>query len=193
MAITYPSGLYVGQLFFESYNDGHGWSEKYWIGAADLAAAETALNEIAEARVGLLADTSSITYQRVSDPAISGDSFVKSEPIEGEVETTEGTDDQCHANVAVVLRCQTATGKHSTRYLHGIVESWVDGDLFQPPPMGGQMAAYATAVKDNAKHVRLPPGGDGLATMEAIDEVVSIRVSTRRTGRPFGQSRGRSL
>jgi hypothetical protein len=192
--ITYPSELFVGQLFFKDSFTGLGWSEKYWLNASGYDSAMTKLTAIRTARVALFSTQVSVIYSRVSNPSVKGDAKI----VGGTIESVPGTltaTDQSHPSLCLLIRQEDAVGKHANRYLHAVPEEIQTAGVYDPDSLAGWAAkieAYDTAVTSNSVLLHVPRGDVVTATSSAIESMITIRVSNKKVGRPFDLVRARS-
>lgn len=185
--------IYKGNIFLRQQDSG--WSETYWITAADSAAALVKAVAIKNARRGILPVSSWVQGIRVSNIAIRGDSRLATDVTYpqagawGDVDT-----DVAIPNLAIeVIKVNTDLYRSFT-YLHSIDEAQVTNGVFTPTtPFGVAYAVWTGAVRDNAVlYVRDKTNPTSFITV-AIDNIVYRRVRSHKTGRPFGLPVGRRV
>lgn len=195
---------YFVQLFFHD-SQGNGWSEHWWWHADtyDAALADWnpgALGNLFDLRVKLFTPTVQCTYVRVSDATIKRDTVVlgvNTPQSQGTYVPTADTD-MLPSDDALLLRLQgkiTVEGNERPVFtlhpLRPIPEDCSDNGEYSPTPgFTTALDGFITALKTKGRIVVKSP--DGVASTD-IDSIEKMHMSQRKVGRPFGQSRGRSL
>lgn len=196
MPYTYPSGIFLGQFFYRSVPFNAGWSEKWWVAASTAEAAKDKLVLIRDARLGILSTETDMEYTRISKPDVRGDAFVNMvTPLTGNYPDAIPDDDSApvHPSTALITRFETSEGKHSTHYIRGLTDDLFTLDGFTPPAGWNTLwDAFVDAVTLNAVMLVRSDGDPNVLEQKSIARVVQVRTTSRKVGRPFGLSRGRS-
>jgi hypothetical protein len=180
-----------GQMFFDA--DGQGWSEGLYLLASDVPTAITAMGTIITGRLAFLGTTYNMVYARVSSLELQRDSYlVPGVPAPGVV--ASGTVNRVADCFLVRGQHPSPPGGHSNLYFHGVPDaSIVNGSYF---PSGN--AAYDSGI---AAYLVTLQSLTGWAPKHRLQsKVTSITawlslqlrdITSRKVGRPFGQSVGR--
>jgi hypothetical protein len=188
---------WIGSVFYQSW-EGQGFSEVYYVNGANAGAALTNLGTIISNRKALFTKANFVKFYRVSDGTIRGDTTVQPLPS-GTLGTyggdaPPGTGD---TNQALKLRVQCADSRFFMRYLHLIpLDNIVASGLVFTTEWNTAWTAYVNGLKSLTVGMFAPnrsgdPGGQ--AVQKTVTDVISFGLTTRRTGRPFGSPRGRSV
>jgi hypothetical protein len=187
------------QLFFKD-EDGSGWSETWWWNGATYADTLAAwqfdtLGSILDARLALMTNKTQCTYVRVSDSTEKRDTLVKGytgDDAKGTYTPTAG--DSLPADDGLLIRLQgMEDGKpvFALKTLRALPEECVTDGKFTPTTAWGTAYdTFRTAFISQGRIVLKK--GSGVVSV-TIDDVVQLHMSQRKTGRPFGLSRGRSM
>lgn len=181
-------------VIFQSAGDA-GWSNVYYISAADHAGAMSLLQDLNNKQLALQGATVFSLKLRVSDVTIKGDGYLTNpETLNGSLDMT-GTQ-LAPLDKAVHFRFGTADRLHRVHhYIHGVrisdIATGPDGRTITTPAYSilAAVAAYVTAVEGDSVNWQkrsLPP-----VTAPLANGGIQQELSTRRVGRPFGQFRGR--
>lgn len=189
------AGPYRGQILLQTADAG--WSETHYLPGASLGSAQTALQSIATARMGMCRPTVTCFGLRVVDVTT---------PRLGSIFNSTTTTGTYTADVvptvdpaiAIMIRLASADGlTRSRHYCRGIPQSWlIDGDPLSLIAFAGAFAtavnAYTAAVIANANlGVKTAPH---TYTLKAIQTAaMAANPLIRRAGRPFALRRGRRL
>lgn len=181
--------------------DGKGFSESYWLQAADYANAETIVAPLLTARLGMLLSSVHQVYAEVSnvdsvrDSRVVGSTGPTSNP--GTYTPAAGTV-PLPTEVALLVSFEADPSHKNRKFIHGMTTADVDGNRFIPSAgFTTAFQAYQLALVTNAFQVRsrfgpnpTPPPAS-LYLYHTIVLTSPIRVTTRKIGRPFGLSVGR--
>lgn len=197
MSITIAAPPFQATLFFKT-KDGAGFSESYWINKASY---QEALDEIVadgkliDLRTKLFTDSHVVDYVKVSDTTKKRDTLIadtSTTNFPGQYNPTAG--DTAPDDDALMVRWQGMFGGvpyFALRELRLIPEEVVtDGEFVGIAAWNTAFTNFATYLKSASCVMVVKVGG--VATSGAITDVVRIRMSQRKVGRPFGQSVGRS-
>jgi hypothetical protein len=186
-----------GIIFFAQGQQG--WSEVYPLAATTYATAETAINDLVNARLDMLPVADSILGWRISDIDVKGDSKVELIEQQGSYDAA-GTPpaEPDVATTVIKIRADTADHLHrGVRYLHGIPDRVVLGGVYNPDAafstaMTAYLALLVTSVDIKSRQIVAPgPPPVIVYTFHAIGECVVDGVWSRKVGRPFGLHRGK--
>ncbi len=172
-----------------------GWSEVFYISAADSPSAIATLQTINTALLKTQCDAVFTDQLRVSDVEVKGDGFLAN-PTNSQGSLAIGAGTLADINLAARYRLITLDGKHRVNhFVHGLRAQDVTGG---PDGMTENTAAYAaladviafqTVLKNNTVNWQkrtIPPVTAGFNSCELLRPM-----SIRRVGRPFGLPRGR--
>lgn len=188
------------QLFFQD-KDGGGWSEFWWWHGTSYqdtldSWTSTVLGNMLDLRLAMVCPSISCTYTRVSDSTVKRDTLVKAYTLDqgkGTYEPTAGTDSM-PGEVAVLLRLQGVIADapvFTLKPLRGIPEDCVLDGVYNPT------LAFSSALNDFISSFtgqgRIVLKTGDTVTETAVDSIVAMHMSRRKTGRPFGLSRGRLM
>lgn len=186
---------WIGNVFFEHFT-GQGFSEVYYLTATTDTAAVTAIAQIATLRLAMMPDKNRALFWRISNGKIRGDTLVRT--ATGGVDGTYGitTTETMPSNVSLKTRVQCEDRRWSMRYFHCLPEDCVTDGIWTPTTaMNTAFSALRTFLMENCTGVFAPREGEpvDVAIIKAIIDLIPLSVNTRRTGRPFGLPRGRSV
>lgn len=182
-------------VIFQSAGDA-GWTNVFYINAANIGAAMTSLQVINSAMLGVQATTVFTLNLRVSDVDIKGDGLDASPTTQHGTLVITAPDTLAPLNLAMRFLSTTADNLHRlNHYFHGMRQSDIvtnpDGrtDLAGPYVGLGAMETFRQAVQTNTVNwqKRSHPAVTAPISLTTIEDLMSIR----RVGRPFGQFRGR--
>lgn len=172
-----------------------GWSEVFYLSAADVLSAMSLLQQLNTALLKTQCDAVFTDGLRVSDVQVKGDGFVAA-PINNSGSLAIGAGSLADVNLAARYRLDTADNLHRVNhYVHGLRQVDVSGG---PDGRTETTAVYATladviafqtVLKNNTVNWQkrsIPPVTAGFSNCELIRPL-----SIRRVGRPFGLPRGR--
>ncbi len=181
---TYQATLFLGD------NDGtFGYSEPYYLTAATPAAAKTAMDALIGERIKVLVDIHSVFAGRVSDVAILNDSLLSAvTPLEGLIASTIATAVQPWT--ALNARCEAGAAARGRHFWHGILENTFQ-DNRHYDPANPNAAAWTAWVVFVAANTLLRHMVAAVPTYSAITDVIPIRETSKKVGRPFELLRGR--
>lgn len=177
-----------------------GWSENYFISAANHAAAITALQPIVTARMGLSRSDVKVKILRVSDVAIKGDSFLAN-PTTAAGTYAEAGGESISPDVALQVNFFSADHTAWTHiYVRGLSNDYLNTlegfSVLAVPPAAftAALTAYQNAVKAGASLYTKKPNPPGDKHAVGIDSF-GFRSSCpiRKAGRPFRLRRGRRV
>lgn len=207
------SAYYVGVMHIRGKN--HGWCEKYNLGAlSGYPGAIIDFNFLVQARRMILANTFEICWARVShlDTARERKAVVTSPTLPLNLDTEAGPPiaiGECNdVKSCIHLALETDTGKWANRFLRGVRDEWVLGNLCTVTPsvpgavVIGDLVAGKTAAVALGSFIRCVLGYDRYRFKDGSNPTTydsltwtswAIRgITARDTGRPFGCGRGRA-
>jgi hypothetical protein len=173
----------------------YGWSEIYYVSAADDSAARAAANILVPLRVAILGDNYFLDDLRISQEGVRGDATATTGlPTPGLLDATMFAT----VDPASCLLIRTGVADHKSRghkFLHGVLERMFRANQRYDPANADDMAvqAYCSALGAAPfclKSKRLEVAGAPYLTLTGASP---IRKVTHRIGRPFGAYRGRRL
>ena len=192
----------LGQMFFKVEN--YGWSENYWLTKPDLDSARIDLEALVTTRLATLylQGKPRLVYARVSQTAVKGDAQALGfMPRLGTFQVAApdvDSDPPNDYNGCIMVRFETALGKHSNMYFHGVPdfrvteESWAfnaqvgDWKTAMLAHINSMQTLCAIRVKTSPP-ATVPPVYD----YQAIARVVPRAYTHKKLGRPFDLHRGR--
>jgi len=172
-----------------------GWSESYYLKGTTKTAALAQAATLVTARKAMLHESITLDYAMVSDIGVNRDSYIAiSSPQEGDSTVTTWSPNRLQD--AILLRQQTATGKVSNRYIHGVPDGVIINQRYDPTALAGAwdtvLNAYITALKDNTAYLsKTGPSGSETFTLSDWDQVVQRGATEHKVGRPFELHPGR--
>lgn len=189
----------VGRLHFNcTQTPLAGWSETYFFEEPSYSAAETSLNALNSARLGLLSSDCYLAGSLISDTDVKGDSYPT-----GLVVPTPGswaaaaTDPTGNLGLAYRVKFYAGSLKRGTRFIHGIPKSQIAAGGFQSftAPFLTALNNYLLLVETSSnlgsriKGAVAPP----FYSLSPYSGYQSYGLEKRNIGRPFGLQRGRAL
>jgi hypothetical protein len=178
----------AGTIFYFDAAKGTGWAETYHFANQDYPGAGTALDQINTARCALLPSEVTVLRMRISDVAIRGDAFLQTPTTPAGTITTVSASE---SNLAVLCRFYSNFIKFFNHFLRGIpTDNFTNGNW---TPTSGWIAnaqTWATTVMAQAQGYGKPFTG-GVGTTYTLTGHFPFKFTYRKTGRPFGQPRGR--
>lgn len=181
-------------IIFQSFGEA-GWSNSFYISAADNLTAMAALQRINTAMLKTQADTVFTVGLRVSDVEVKGDGFTAI-PTNNAGSLALGAGVMAPLNLAARYKLTTADGKHRVNhYVHGLrgtdISTLASGQSIPTVPYAAlaDVIAFQTELKNdtiNWQKRTIPPVTAGFS-----DCILSDTLSIRRVGRPFNLFRGR--
>jgi hypothetical protein len=190
---------WVGRIYISS-NYGLGFVENYWVNGADVDAANNALIAIMNARIELFDSNCWVSDIIVSAGDLKGDTltspFFKTKLGKYGVGAPPVVD-MCHPNVALRLRMQYEDRYHATRWLRLIPEEIVtNGQKVAVQAWDDKFTLFKDALVANTSGVfkdRVNVGPPQPYVKKGLIGVTIMRVTSHRTGRPFGMPKARSV
>jgi hypothetical protein len=190
------AGPFKGTLFINTADAG--WTETYYINAASLAAASTALGNILTPRQGVSRSEVKFPVGRIVDLSAPRTSLLLT--VVAPAGTWAGADlSTVDPALAILVRMGSADGlTRSRHFLRGIPSLQINGAATDPITWG-PTAGYTTALNAwiaavQANAVLAKKTAPLTYTTKAITNMAISTVGTiRRAGRPFGLRRGRRL
>lgn len=220
MSFATPGSLY--QLTMSMSGDEQGWSEKLYLPEADLALALAKGEKLARLRLNCLPSVCDMVWARISLIGVPRDAHavLNSFPAPGLYNPGgPSDDDEALADHvpnlttdAVRYRLETAEGPWSMRFLHGVPDEQIAGDALvdalalttavpaDPTTVDATATSwpvlagtYLNAVRTLTKWARIRIV-DEAPVIETADifKLIVRGVEFKKTGRPFGQRRGRA-
>jgi len=172
-----------------------GWSEVFYISAADAISAMSVLQGLNTAMLKTQCDAVFTDSLRVSDVNVKGDGFIAT-PTNPQGSLALGVGTLADINLAARYLLITADNLHRVNhYVHGLRQADVSGGPDGRTELGAayvtlaDVIAFETALRTqtvNWQKRSLPPVTAGFGSC-ALQRQMSIR----RVGRPFGLPRGR--
>lgn len=199
MGLKIAAPPWKGDIFYR-HNNGHGFSEVYWLSAAAIDLAMTDLISIATARQAMFDSQCRVVFWRVSDSTLKGDTLVK--PADSTTLGTYGVGqppitDMMPPEVGLKCRMQAADRYWATRIFRMLPEdSIMDGEWVPSPAMQTALSNLKTALIAKTTgvfksiHEAVP---STTPIVKAWTSVTELSVTTHRVGRPFGLRRARSV
>lgn len=186
---------YKGTLFF--IGPGQGWTESYGMKDSTPAGAISQLLDVAAARSHILHTNLLIQDGRISDVAIKGDST----PALGEaiIGTAVDTAGYLDLDVALMTKWQVGVFSRNKTFVRGIpVGQTIDGDIFMTGPFATSYANWVDAIIANCLMYAqtsppVPPPPFPKSWQVILAGAAAPGLHRRKTGRPFGQPRGRRV
>lgn len=177
-----------GTLFWE-HADGQGWTEHYYFNLSTHSAAETPLTNMANFRLAMQPATVELKGARVSNIDRARDSIPFDLSGPGTYAPATGGVD-LYPSVAIQILLGATPSIKNRMFMRSWTSDNISGDVqnFQ----AAMITAYdnwASGVLANACQTLTKVSG--IATLTPINTVIPERVTTRRTGRPFGLPAGR--
>lgn len=185
--------VYIGRLHLSGLTQG--WSEVYYLNGNTKAAALTNMTAIITARKAILSDSIALDYANVSQFGVNRDSYIALEsPTEGDMTATTWKPNRLAD--CLLLRQETATGKVSNRYVHGIPDAVIVDQEYDAAGIGvawtTPLTAFLAALKDNTGFLLTDKTvTPNTHTVVAWDKVVNRGLTGRKVGRPFVTRPGR--
>lgn len=180
---------FQGTLFFQDLASSYGFTESYYMAAADIAAARTKLQDLVPIRLEVLTDLHNMVAARVSDVDILNDSLlITGFPLPGQIVAT--TLSQCEPWTALLTRNESSSLYRGRTFFHGLLEdTFTSGRLYDPG--NANNAAWQILfdwIRDNCslKHVLA-----AVAVYDAFTNILPLRQVNRKVGRPFNLLHGR--
>lgn len=186
------------QLFFRQ--DDAGWSERYVTTATDYTGGTALLNQLLPIRLAMLPGSVRITYSRLSDLSVPGDSVVIVPAdgggnygllVGGHLKAEDPWD-------ALLVNLRATPFYRSRMFLRGLPDiADEEGTLFTPDTAwAGAFTSWASWIKGNCGMISyrgvVPDAGGFLhGIFNPITSVEWVRLTSRRVGRPFGLPVGR--
>lgn len=180
---------FQGTLFFQDLPSSYGWTENYYLEAADVSAARTELQEVVPLRAAVLTDLHKMVAARVSDVSVLNDSLlITGFPVVGDVMATIQT--QCEPWTALLTRNESSSLYRGRTFFHGLLEAtFSTGRIYDPiNAQSVEWEALLEWIRLNCllKHIV------GAATVyDAFTNIYPLRQVNRKVGRPFNLLRGR--
>ncbi len=191
--MPFPTVACACTYFFEYAAKKVGWSETYFKNEDNPVNCITDANYVLDKRKEILHADCKITYIRISNTSIPGDSVLLQPGVSGTVNV--GSHPPVDPWSCLLTRNTYGTIKRGRSFLHGVTE-----DMFSP---NGQwdLANFA-ATKFSDFGTALITTGMGLKYLVAagppkvynfgnFTSIQPLRLATHQIGRPFGQPRGR--
>lgn len=199
-----------------SDNDGRGWMESYVLKGSDYGQAWNSFVPVINYRAAILANSLFLSDWSVHNSYLLNDAHVGTDSISAsptllDAETT--AEDYNAIEDALKVRLQTTDGKHSTRLIRGIRDSWIDEDVVGSDFAGvcalgvgvtvaradamaaaDAWASFVASLRDNTRLVRqaTAPGPVYTNTFYNFTDAYTSPVAvTRQTGRDPFASKGR--
>lgn len=193
-----------------------GWSEKFWLKTTDYPASVAAMTALVTARLGLLPSPCQLIWCRVAYAGRPRERkpLVLNYPLDGNADVAAapyvGTDaDVNDVEAAVQLALGTATGRWANYYMRAIPDDRLSGrQLINPvtvpssdvpiTPVNdweGRLGNYLQLLRTSTQLAVFKAKGIGTAgdtySTEVWDSAIIRGIRNKKTGRPFGESRGR--
>lgn len=208
MAATTTQMLGVLYVNYKNF----GWSEKFNLPEDNYAAAVLKMALICAWRAAMLAPGCVIEWARVS---IAGNPKEAMAAIDRPLpslfidQQNVGVGPVNDPEVALHFRLETADGKHADRLVRGINDLWVRDTLIDPllapltpltplpllEPNLNNLAvirSFMQVLLANTVHARRQAGVPPTYVTTDWARIIYRGVTNRKTGRPFGMSRGRA-
>jgi hypothetical protein len=184
---------YKASLFLQD-ESGSGWSENFYITAADIDTAANTFGTTIPELMDLRPPTVKATYGRVSDITVRGDSkaiATISFPVVGTYSLPAGAN-QIEAGVALLISLVATPTQKNHWFLRGLPSNLLQGrdkqvDATWDANFGTVSADLVANYSVYAKSASPPPP----KSLLIISSVTIIRGTTRRVGRPFALPVGR--
>jgi|SRR5215813_170346 len=182
-------------LFWDS-TDSEGWSESFYMTAADITAARSAMDTVIANRLDLAFTTFRLVYARVSDVAIKGDSLVSAlnYPLFGTYAPTGPGIVALEANCALDCQLFATSAIKNRTFLRGLSSDVINGRAYMAPSgWDANFTVWATSMISHtvvARH-RISVGPPPTYNYTAVTALHIIGATARKPGRPFGLPRGR--
>lgn len=181
-------------LFYKT-TESEGWSEKYFVTASTITAAQSELDTLIPLALAFRTVDVEMIYARVSDVAIRGDSLTSllTFPEPGTYTPGAGAHD-LEANTALLVEFFASSVKKNHMFVRGLTTDAVQGRTYNPAP------GFASAITSWLTHVTTAPYElqniitHGPPPTYSYTPVVSgaiLGATARKPGRPFGLLRGR--
>lgn len=190
---------YRWSSYFQT-KDNEGWSENYYLTAADIASAAGLASANIAPRMALSPNNVDMVYGKVSDVAIKGDSLIVL-PMSGSypfVGTYTETPTGCflEANTALLIEILAGATHKNRVFLRGLSLDVVTGREFLNP------SGFATAINAWTSYLSsgvlvrtevVPHTVPKTYTYTPSDNAYVKGVTARKPGRPFDLPRGRKF
>lgn len=180
---------YAGTLFFTDQLNSYGWSETYFVNNVTIAGGKTVVENLVGLRSDILSANCKIQAGRISDVLITRDSLLLDGlPLSGQIVATVA--DTVQPWTALNIRIEATSLNRGRKFLHGVTD-----DIFLTDRTyniaNPHAAEFTLFFNELVASFRLRVGGLLVPTYEAITNVIPIRETSRRVGRPFGVLVGR--
>ena len=193
----WPTNSKICTIFYTGGFPVGGWSEVYYLTTEDYSEALDITEDLRNLRIAMMPDSFQAVYIRVSDPNIKGDAVINPAVVTG---TFGGVNQQAMpASTAVLIRMYSNANQiPSFRYFHGLPECIQSAGVYTPAVCAGD-GDWDQALSDcldmiEANYLmrqKTGPGPDDFGLV-GINDLLPVRITNKRIGRPFGLSRGRS-
>lgn len=179
-------------MFLED-DSGAGWSDNFYVQAADLTGARTVLDSVIPDFMAMRPDTVRMTWARASDVAVRGDSLLSTVPfpVVGTYTLPAGAQ-QMEPGTAMLIQLFASATAKGHWFFRGGPNSILSGrDYVTGTTWDGTFTTILADIEANflvrRKNATPPPTFNYLP----ITGVTVQRGTTRKVGRPFGLPRGR--
>lgn len=177
-----------------------GWTERYFLNAQAYSQAKTDADSLLQKRMLLSRNDVKVSYVRISDVGVRGDSVISLAPDTGAGygETSAGVS-STEAWTALNVRIEGGALYRGRKFIHGLPQSLMLGNIFAPTQIwtdnfnmwaGFLKTACCLWVRDKTVAQPLPPLPP-IMTRIGITDVYPIGTTTHHVGRPFGLQVGR--
>jgi len=193
--------------FFRDQSEGLGWSEVWYVEAANFDQAEVSGNNIATTRSRLLSRDIIIEYQRIVGNQPSDNAPRARQPraatlqridIQGGVPGANGANSDLPWVAVKVRWAASAVEKFRTQLLRGVPDGWFDlgSDKLAKAQIGTWIVPMIATLNANQARIRnllplVPPATARIYQFNAPARGTYEGYTRRATGRPFGLPRGR--
>lgn len=183
--------VWKATLFMANTSGSFGWTESYFLAGISDSAAFTAAQNLATARLTILADDMQIDYVRLSQEGVPRDSVtVQSTPVIGGL-TVGMRAPMSPWDALLVELTSTDRLTRGHKFFHGGFQDWFNADESYKTGNADNTAitAYGDLIKTAPYVLRAGPKTARL--YKPILGIAYERKTTHHVGRPFGGLRGR--
>jgi hypothetical protein len=181
--------------YFWRSRDDEGWSENFFVTAADIVAAQTQLDALLALLLPLRSSDYTMDYARCSNVAVKGDSLPTTVTLPAPGTYTIPTNEyRLEANSAVLVLIYADPTTKGHWFCRGVTSAQIKGrELQTESTFDTAMAAVLSSLAGGSFLVRSvnTPGPPPTYIYTAVTAASVLRASARKPGRPFVRVRGR--
>lgn len=187
--------IFIGHIYYSGTPQG--FSEAYYLKGTTKDAAVLNLQALVTKRKAMLHESIEIVFSNVSQLGVKRDSFITQNDVQAG-DSTITTWQPNRLSDAILLRQETATGKVSNRYVHGVPDGVIVAGLYDAAALTGAwdttLDDYITKVLSETAYLNKVDKTDP-TTWVLVDwaKVVKRGATSHKVGRPFDLRRGRRI